>query len=404
MFSASRVLGGRREYAKKEFGQMIKTVCSRNMPYVEDAFRTLGETAIYDGRHIGAAVVREADLLAIRSTTKVDADLLDGSRVRFVGTATIGTDHLDIDYLERHNIRWCYSPGCNANGVSEYVAAILLCLANRHGFSLQGKTLGVIGVGNVGKRVVSKGEALGLRVLQNDPPRQRAEAPAGVFVDLDQLLAESDIVTTHVPMTRDGRDPTYHMANGAFFAHMRRGSIFVNAARGPVVDTDAMLAAMSAGTPAHVALDTWEGEPAIRDDALRAIDLGSPHTAGYSFEGKVMGTVMVYREACRFLGVEATWTPDDLLPPPDLPHVTVEAAGRRNEEVLWEVVRQLYDVEAEDAALRMESPDSAAHFDALRKNYAVRREFRFTTVTIDNGTLALRNAFSGLGFKVEMDT
>jgi erythronate-4-phosphate dehydrogenase len=380
----------------------MKTVCSHNMPFVEEAFRTLGETTIFDGRNITAAEVHDADLLAIRSTTKVNADLLNGSRVRFVGTATIGTDHLDIDYLERHNIHWCYSPGCNANGVSEYVTSVLLCLANRHGFALDGKTLGVIGVGNVGRLVVAKGEALGLRVLQNDPPRQRAEAPSDQFVSLDQLLAESDIVTTHVPITKDGLDPTYHMADSTFFARMRPDSIFVNAARGPVVDTEAMLSALASGPLAHVALDTWEGEPAIRRDTLQAVDLGSPHTAGYSFEGKVMGTVMVYREACRFLGVEATWTPDDLLPSPALPHVTVDAAGRSNEAVLWEVVRQLYDVEQEDAALRTDTPDPASHFDALRKNYHVRREFRFTTVRIINGTPQLRDAFTGLGFPVEV--
>ena len=379
----------------------MKIVCSRNMPFVEEAFRTLGETTIFDGRDITAKEVRDADLLAIRSTTKVNAALLDGSRVRFVGTATIGTDHLDIDYLENHSVHWCYSPGCNANSVSEYIAAVLLCFANRHGFTLQGKTLGVVGVGNVGRRVVAKAEALGLRVLQNDPPRRRAEAPTDTFVELDQLLAESDIVTTHVPMTKNGPDPTYHMANDAFFACMRPGAIFVNAARGPVVNTDALLAAMNGGALAHVALDTWEGEPAIRKDALDAVDLGSPHTAGYSFEGKVAGTVMVYEEACRFLGIEATWTPDDLLPPPALPRVEVDAEGRSTEEALWEVVQQLYDVEREDAALRQETQDPAKRFDDLRKRYAVRREFRYTTVDLSNGTPKLVDALTGLGFNVE---
>jgi len=380
----------------------MKTVCSRNMPFVEEAFRTLGETTIFDGRDITATEVHDADLLAIRSTTKINAALLDGSRVRFVGTATIGTDHLDVDYLERHGIHWCYSPGCNANSVSEYVTATLLCLASRHGFALEGKTLGVIGVGNVGRRVVAKAEALGLRVLQNDPPRQRAEAPTGAFVELDALLTQSDIVTTHVPITSEGLDPTYHMANTSFFERMRPGAIFINAARGPVVETDALLAAIRTGSLAHVALDTWEGEPAIRQDALQAVDLGSPHTAGYSFEGKVTGTVMVYEEACRFLGIEATWTPDDLMPPPALPRIVVDAKERSRDEVLWEVVRLLYDVEGEDAALRQETPNPAKHFDDLRKHYAVRREFRYTTVALNNGTPELREAFTGLGFSVEM--
>ena len=380
----------------------MKIVCSRNMPFVQEAFQTLGEATVFEGRDINADTVRDADLLAIRSTTKVNSALLDGSRVRFVGTATIGTDHLDIDYFEAHNIHWCYSPGCNANSVSEYLTAVLLCLATRHGITLRGKTLGVIGVGNVGSRAVTKGEALGMRVLQNDPPRQRAEGDNETFVSLETLLAESDFVTTHVPMTHDGLDPTYHMADGNVFAAMRPGSVFINAARGAVVNTDALLAAIESGQLAHVALDTWEGEPAIRQDALAAVEIGTPHTAGYSFEGKVTGTVMVYEEACRFLGREPTWTPDELLPSPALPNVTVNAANRPPEEALWEVVRQLYDVEREDAALRGESPDMGSHFDALRKHYPTRREFRFTTVDVENGSKQLLNTFEQLGFRVRL--
>jgi len=154
----------------------MKIVCATNMPYVLEAFGTLGEARVIEGRAIAAADVRDAELLALRSTTMVNRQLLEGSAVRFVGTATIGTDHMDIPWLEGHGIRWCYAPGCNANSVSEYVTTALLCLAARHGFTLAGKTIGVIGVGNVGSRVVTKAEALGLRVLQNDPPRERSEA------------------------------------------------------------------------------------------------------------------------------------------------------------------------------------------------------------------------------------
>jgi len=378
----------------------MKTVCVHSMPLVEEAFGTLGDTVVLEGRSLTAADVRDADLLATRSTTRVDAALLEGSKVGFVGTATIGTDHLDIDYLESRGIRWCFAPGCNANSVAEYLAAALLCLANRHGFTLRGKTLGVIGVGNVGKRVVAKAEALGLRVLQNDPPRQRAEAPTDAFVDLPMLLAESDIVTTHVPMTREGQDATYHLANGTFFARMRPGAIFINAARGAVVQSEALMAAMDDARLSHVVLDTWEGEPNFRPELLNRVDLGSPHIAGHSFEGKVMGTVMVYQAACRFLGVPPIWTPDALLPPPEVPEVSVEAAGRSDEEVLWEVVRQVYDIERDDARLRIDTADRAAHFDALRKHYPMRREFPFTRVNVANGSVTLLNTFNKLGFKV----
>ncbi|MBT3193549.1 MAG: 4-phosphoerythronate dehydrogenase PdxB [Verrucomicrobia bacterium] len=378
----------------------MKTVCCRNMPYVDEAFRTLGETSVLEGRSITAEDVHDADLMAIRSTTPVNADLLEGSSVRFVGTATIGTDHLDIDYLERKGIHWCFSPGCNANSVSEYLTAALLCLADRHGFTLHGKTLGVIGVGNVGKRVVEKAETLGLRVLQNDPPRARAEEQANAFVDLNTLLAESDIVTTHVPITRDGQDATYHMADAGFFNRMRPGTIFINAARGPVVATDDLLSAIKTGQLSHAILDTWEGEPNFRKALLDAVDIGTPHIAGHSFEGKVMGTVMVYREACRVLGVDATWTPDDLLPEPVVPKIIVDASTKCDEAVLWEIVRQVYSIEEDDARLRTSTENRTAHFDSLRKNYPVRREFRFTKVVLQNAPKPLCSTLSKLGFKV----
>ena len=380
----------------------MKTVCSTSMPLVREAFETLGDVVIRDGRAIGPADVRDAELLAIRSTTRVDRGLLEGSAVRFVGTATIGTDHMDLPYLEQAGIRWCFAPGCNANSVSEYVTAALLCLAGRRGLCLEGKTLGVIGVGNVGRLVVEKAHTLGLRVLANDPPRARREGLAG-FVELQTVLAESDIVTFHVPLTREGPDATAHMAGRALFERLKPGCIFLNAARGAVVDTDALLFALDRGIVAHAVIDTWEGEPRYRVALLDRVDLGTPHIAGHSFEGKVMGTVMVYREACAFLGRPAVWTPDDLLPAPQVPDVRVDAAGRGDEEVLRELVRQVYDIEGDDHRLRAcrEGPERcAAHFDALRRHYPERREFRFTRVHLRNASETLAHKVAGLGFKL----
>jgi erythronate-4-phosphate dehydrogenase len=382
----------------------MKTVCVRNMPLVEEAFSTLGETAIFEGRTLSPDAVKDADLLAVRSTRKIDAELLEGSNVRFVGTATIGIDHLDTDYLESKGIHWCFAPGCNANSVSEYVTAALLCLANKHGFTLKGKTLGVIGVGNVGRRVVEKAEALGLRVLQNDPPRQRAEDPTDTFVSLDTLLAESDIVTTHVPMTKEGNDATFHMADQSFFAKLRPGTIFINAARGAVVKTNDLMAAINSKHLAHVVLDTWEGEPDFNPDLLNMVDLGSPHIAGHSYEGKVMGTIMVYQEACNFLGTPATWTADKLLPPPLVPSLTTDATGRSDEAVLWELISQVYDIEADDSRLRSQTDNRKTHFDSLRKNYPMRREFRFTTVCVHNAPESLLATLNNLGFILKTNT
>lgn len=395
----------------------MKIICATNMPFAMEAFRTLGETRILEGRDISPDDVRDVEILALRSTTKVNQRLLEGSKVRFVGTATIGTDHLDLPYFDQAGIRWCFAPGCNANSVSEYITAALLTLGARHGITLEGKTIGVIGVGNVGSRVVQKARALGMRVLMNDPPRERAASsakataakevkrqdPADQFVSLDRVLAEADIITVHVPLTKDGPDKTFHLADAKFFSRVRKGLIFLNAARGPVVDTPALLTALASGQVAHTVLDTWEGEPAYRTDMLDRVDIGTPHIAGHSFEGKVMGTVMVYREVCRFLGLAPTWSHEPLMPPTLVPHIEVDASGRSDEAVLRDVVKQLYDIEADDRRFRDSVvPDERVRsksFDRLRKDYPERREFQYTTVHLRNGSASLRRKLDGLGFK-----
>lgn len=405
----------------------MKIICATNMPFAMEAFSTLGDVRIMEGRDIAAGDVKDVEILALRSTTKVDGGLLEGSKVRFVGTATIGTDHLDLGYFDQAGIRWCFAPGCNANSVSEYVTAALLTLGERHGITLEGKTIGVVGVGNVGSRVVAKARALGMRVLMNDPPRERAEVRSqkaesripesteikangktsidvDPFVSLDQVLAEADVITMHVPLTKEGADKTWHLADEGFFTKAKKGLIFLNAARGPVVDSGALVRAMESGQVSHAVLDTWEGEPAYRPELLAKVDVGTPHIAGHSFEGKVMGTVMVYREACRFLGVPATWSHEPLMPPALVPVLEVDAAGRSDEAVLREVVKRLYDIEADDRRFRetavADDKVRAKAFDRLRKDYPERREFHYTTVRVRNVRPQLQAKLEGLGFKL----
>ncbi|MDP6629791.1 MAG: 4-phosphoerythronate dehydrogenase [Kiritimatiellia bacterium] len=394
----------------------MKIVAAKNMPFVAEAFGTLGDVTLLDGRSISAADVRDADLLVTRSTTPITPGLLDGSRVRFYGTATIGTDHIDIPYIEEQGLTWYSAAGCNANSVSEYLTAALLCVAQKHGLTLAGRTIGVVGVGNVGTRVVEKADALGMTVIPNDPPRERRgdRAPEGKrrpeagrgrgWASLPELLAESDVVTLHTPLTQEGEDATVHLADEGFFAQLKPGCIFINAARGPIVDTDALLRAMECGIVAHAIIDTWEGEPDFRTDLMERAAIVSPHIAGYSYEGKYMGTVMVYREACRFLGVEPSWTPDALLPPPGVPELTAHA-DLPAETALWDLVRRVYDIEADDARMRaLRSGDEAErrhHFDGLRKSYPIRREFRFTEVHADDTLPSVRNAIEGFGFTMK---
>lgn len=383
----------------------MKILCSGNMPFAKEAFSTIGETIVVPDRTICADAVRDADILAIRSTTRVDRDLIEGSGVKFVGTATIGFDHIDTAYLESKNIHWCAAPGCNANSVSEYVVSALLCLARRHGFRLARKTMGIVGVGHVGSLVAAKARALGMEVMLNDPPRERTEGNGAVrFVPLEKLLRKADVVSMHVPLTREGPDTTFHMAERAFFERMKPGVLFINSARGPVVETRALLDAVDENIVAHAVIDTWDPEPACPPELVERVDLATPHIAGHSFEGKVMGTLMVYREACRFLGVEPKWNPDQLMPPPAVPRLVLDASSSAcAEETLWHAVSHVYNIEHDDSRFRsLKSAEPARrseHFEQLRRNYPVRREFRYTRVVLKNADSFLTGAVADLGFK-----
>lgn len=384
----------------------MKIVCSGNIPFAMEAFSRLGETVLIPDRKLSNADLRDADMLIVRSTVKVNRALLEGCPVKFVGTATIGIEHIDLEYLEKSGIRCCSAPGCNANSVAEYVVSALLALAQRFKLHLRGMKIGVIGVGNVGSRVAAKARALGMHTLLNDPPRHDASGDPA-FLPLDRVLAESDIVTLHVPFEKKGPHPTAGMANEDFFNRLKPGAIFINSARGAVMDTDDLLSAIAADRVAHAVIDTWENEPAFDKLLLDSIDIGTPHIAGYSFDGKVAGTLMVYREACRFAGVEASWTPDALMPRPPAPEIAVNAQNRREQDVLWEAVSAVYNILTDDAALRANCPDDeaarSAHFDALRKNYPERREFRFTRARLGGGPESLAQTLAALEFNVQRE-
>lgn len=382
----------------------MQIICDANMPYAEAAFKTLGEVRLLDGRTIRAADVRMAEMLFTRSTTRVNRGLLEGSRIRFYGSAVIGTDHIDAAYLQSAGIPWCAAPGCNAESVGQYITTALLWLAGRHDLTLAGRTLGVIGIGNVGRKIVAKGRALGMQVLACDPPRQRDphDTEAHLFVPLAQLLAESDFITCHVPLNRNGGDCTWHLLDTAAFAQMKPNVVLLNAARGPVIDTDALLNVLGKRV-AYTVMDTWEGEPAYRTDLLTRTDLATPHIAGHSFEGKVNGTRMVYRAACQFLGVTPTY--EFPLPEPPLPVWEADVAGRNDEAVLRDLVLATYDIAADDRRLRdtrtLDTLERSRAFDALRTNYPLRREFAATKVSLRRASHELCAKIAGLGFNLK---
>lgn len=372
------------------------------MLFGQEAFQTLGDVVMVPDTDISSADLKDADVLIVRSKTKVTAKLLEGSRVGFVGTATAGHDHMDTEYFDYADIAWCAASGCNANSVSEYVVAALLCLGQRRQFDLAGKTIGVIGVGQVGDRVAKKAETLGMNVLRNDPPLALSQDDR-TYIPLEEVLREADIVTLHVPLTSAGQFPTFHMADCRFFSSMKPGALFLNAARGEVVDSDGLLFALEKGFVGCAALDVWEGEPLIPRKLLEKVDIGTAHIAGWSFEGRLNGTLQAYHEACHFFEVAPCWTPDEkLLPPPRVPEMNVDARDKSEEAILWEIVSAGYNIEADDRALRAslvrEEPARAAHFDTLRRTYPNRREFSAMNIRLKNTNRILAGKIAGLGF------
>jgi len=375
-------------------------VADDNIPYVEQLFGSLGKVRTVPGRQITPRAVADADLLLTRSTVKVNEDLLAASRVRFVATATIGTDHVDQPYLARRGIQFASAAGSNANSVAEYVMAALLVLAARHGWELAGKSIGVVGVGNVGSRVVAKARALGMSVVQNDPPLARRTGEPR-FRPLEEALA-CDVVTLHVPLTRQGPDATWHMADRSFFERMRPGAVFLNSSRGSVVAQDDLKQAIRSGRPGAVVLDVWEGEPAIDPEMLSMVQVGTPHIAGHSLDGKAAGTQMIYEAACRFLGAEPSQNARDYLPPPDVPLLVVEGRGAL-EDIVRRAVMRIYDILADDARLRpiaqVPPEERGKFFDSLRRDYPVRREFYNTALSFRGCPQRAREALLGLGFR-----
>lgn len=378
----------------------MKIVVDENIPYGREAFASLGEVVTVPGRGIAPEHVRDAELLMVRSVTKVNDSLLAGSKIRFVATATIGEDHIDKPWLKAQGIRFSSAPGCNANSVGDYVVAALLDLAAAFDLDLRAMSLGIVGCGNVGKRVLAKATALGLRCVVNDPPLARATCEP-FYRPLEEILA-CDIITTHVPLTKEGPDPTYHLVNEDFLRAMRPGAILINTARGGVNDTAALKRALRDGHVRAAVLDVWEGEPRVDPELLEMTFIGTPHIAGYSFDGKVNGTRQIYEAACRFLGVAPTWDATPLLPEPACPHIVLDA---RDPQALRHAVQAVYPIREDDARMRalLELPDSeqGTYFDRLRKEYPRRREFYNTRVTLSSSNAALEATLRGIGFTLD---
>lgn len=369
---------------------MLKIIADQNITQIEQAFQEWGTVRWVAGRELRATDVADADVLLVRSVTRVDATLLDGSRVGFIGSATSGTDHVDLPYLQARGITFAYAPGSNATSVAEYVLAAVCRWAGCRNRPLHSLRAAVIGCGQVGSRVIRLLEALGITCLRNDPPLKEATSDPR-YLDLDAAL-DADVVTLHVPLTRAGPHPTWRLLNADNLPRLRDEALLINTARGGVIDEAALLALLARHPEMEVVIDCWEQEPVINTTLLSRALLATPHIAGYSYDGKLCATRQIYEAACQHFNRPPVWRPVEAAAPVYLKPATT----------LSETVLNCYDPERDSADLKQEldMPEArrAAHFDQLRRDYPQRREFAAHRFAAPNPSAAIAPTLRALGF------
>lgn len=372
-------------------------VADENIPQVKDAFGSFGEVKLFAGRHITNKDLRDADVLLVRSVTKVNEELLKGTKVKFVGTATIGTDHVDKNYLREQNIFFADAAGCNAYSVAEYVICAITTLFNQLNKKFRENTIGIIGYGNIGKKVAIFARALGFEVLINDPPLQRTGYPES-FLPLEEVL-NADVITFHVPLNIGGTDNTYHLINENNIMLIKSGAILINSSRGPVIDNYVLKKRLMEKKDLITVLDVWENEPHIDIELLKLVNIGTPHIAGYSYEGKLNSTLFIYNKFCEFMKVKPQWKPK--IEPIKNSFIKIND-NESIEKIMNEICKGIYDIQSDDAELKkafhFNREEFGKYFDKLRKHYKIRREF--CNYTIELSINSKKEIFKALRFQI----
>ena len=380
-------------------------VADENIPLLDSFFGDIGEIRRVNGRTLAPDQVRDADILLVRSVTRVDRQLLEGARVRFVGTATIGTDHIDQAWLQEQGIGFAAAPGCNAVSVAEYVLSVLSLHAERRGLvDWSQLSVGIVGVGNVGGELAHKLERLGFDVRLCDPPRADREEDDQEFVALEEAM-KCDVVSLHTPLTREGDHPTLGMIGRAELESLGSDQLLINAGRGEVIESSALLARLEQANAPTVALDVWEQEPRIHPELVDRVWLATPHIAGYSLEGKVQGTEMIYQALSHFLGLPVRKKAGQFLPEPALSKISFTSSADE-EDAIRIALRACYDPRRDDARLRNAmtgSPEErGVAFDRLRRDYPVRRECSSLKIQLKGTSKSLQDSFRAIGFKLKI--
>jgi erythronate-4-phosphate dehydrogenase len=371
----------------------LKIVADKDIPFLKGVLEPHATVEYLAGKTITQSDVQDADALIVRTRTHCNEQLLAGTRVRFIASATIGFDHIDGEYCTKNGITWTNAAGCNSSSVQQYIAAALFHLADKLEFELADKTIGIVGVGNVGTKVAKICSALGMKVLLNDPPRQRRERKT-TFLPLESLVRDADIISFHVPLTMDGEDRTFHLVDQHVLAELKAHQILINTSRGEVVDTAALRPSLEQKRLAACVLDVWENEPGIDVELLDKLDIGTPHIAGYSADGKANGTSMSVQAVSKFfkLGMD-DWFPDNL-PLPDNADFELDCTGLERQKVFFKLISRTYDILSDDRRLR----SSPSTFEQQRAGYPLRREFPAYSVTLRNASPEIASVVRQLGF------
>lgn len=364
----------------------MKIVVDENMPYAQELFSRKGEVVRVPGRPLPVSELQDAQALMVRSVTPVNTLLVAHTPLAFVGSATAGTDHVELADLEAAGVAFSAAPGCNAIAVVEYVFSALLLLAERDGYALCDKTIGIVGVGNVGSRLQARCEALGMKVLLCDPPRAD-RGDQETFLSLEDVAAQADILTFHTPLIKQGAYQTWHCVDRDLLETLRPGCVLINACRGAVVDNQALKQVLTERNDLSVVLDVWEPEPDLDRQLLAQVDIATAHIAGYTLEGKVRGTTQLYEAWTAFIGQPESITLSELLPQPDIN--AIQVTGEFSQSLLKRLAHLVYDVRRDDALLRLHIADEGG-FDRLRKQYQERREWSSLTVSCSTASTAER--------------
>ena len=372
----------------------MKVIVDDKIPFIKGVLEKYAEVVYLEGSKISRKDLLNADALIVRTRTKCNANLLEGTKVKFIATATIGLDHIDTDYCRSKNIAWTNAEGCNSSSVQQYLAAALFFLIEKFNLSLTNLTIGVVGVGNVGKKVATLCDTLGMIVLLNDPPRERLEGSKS-FVSLDTILSVADIITLHVPLNYYGQDNTYHLVDNIFLSRLKKHQILINTSRGEVIETETIKLALQNKRLKGCILDVWEREPYIDLDLLDLVDVGTPHIAGYSADGKANGTAMSVDSFCRHFGFNLRdWYPKNI-PMPPVSTVEMDCTNLNRQEIIGKLIRVTYDILEDDRVLR----SFPTNFEKRRGEYPVRREFETFKINLLHGNEEIEKFVRKIGFK-----